>query len=181
MEVINLELKGLKLIKPQVFGDHRGYFVETYSSQTLEKFGITNQFVQDNQSKTSLAGTIRGIHFQKNPKPQTKLLRCTVGAILDVAIDLRKSSPTYKKWVAVELNEDNQHQLFIPSGFGHAFLTLKDNCIVEYKVDAFYSHEHDRSIAWNDPDINVEWGIDNPILSQKDKDAPKLCDSDVDF
>lgn len=181
MEVEELELEGVKIFIPKYFGDNRGYFAETYSSRTMAELGIHTVFIQDNQSYTKDKGTIRSIHFQKNPTAQTKLLRCIRGRIRDYAVDLRKDSPTFKKWVAVELSAENRKQIYIPAGFGHAFITLEDDCEVQYKVDNWYDPTTDRNIAWNDPEIGIDWGIENPILSAKDANAPLLKDSDLDF
>lgn len=181
MEVEELELEGVKIFIPKYFEDYRGYYVETYSSRTMAELGIHNLFVQDNEPYTKKKGTIRGIHFQNNPYAQAKLLRCTRGRIMDFAVDLRKDSPTLKKWVAVEISEDNRKQIYIPAGFGHALITLEDDCVVRYKVDHWYEPEADRTIAWNDPEIGIDWGIENPILSEKDAKAPFLKDSDVNF
>ena len=183
---IETEIEGLYIIEPTVFGDHRGWFIESYSYEEFKKIGIDITFVQDNHSYTANKGTIRGIHFQNNPKAQTKLIRCTKGKIIDVAVDLRKNSPTYKKWIAVELTEENKKMLLIPKGFGHGFLTITDNVEVQYKVDEYYSKEHDRSIIYKDPEININWnlekyGITEPILSEKDKNAPLLKNSDINF
>ena len=175
------EIEGLCVITPTVFKDDRGYFVETYNQNDFKEAGLDMVFVQDNHSYTIKKGTIRGIHFQNNPKPQIKLVRCVRGRVLDVVVDLRKDSPTYKKWLAVELSEENRKQIWIPEGYGHAFLTLEDNCEIQYKVSEFYYPEFDRAIAWDDEEINVNWNIDNPIVSEKDKNAPKLRDSDVNF
>jgi dTDP-4-dehydrorhamnose 3,5-epimerase len=181
MKAIKTELDGVMIIEPQVFGDHRGWFMETYSKQKLSEAGINVAFIQDNQSFSAQKGTLRGLHFQKNPMAQTKLIRCTKGAILDVAVDLHKDSQNYKKWVAVELSEENKRQLFIPKGFGHGFVTLTENVEVQYKVDEYYSPDCDRSIRFDDPEIGVDWNFQNPILSNKDLNAPLLRDSDVDF
>lgn len=182
MKMKSLELDGVKLFEPTVFEDYRGYYIESYSARTMKnEFGIETVFVQDNHSKTVKAGTIRGIHFQINPKPQIKLVRCTRGKIFDVVVDLRKDSPTFKKWLSVELSEDNKKQIWIPSGFGHGFLSLVDNCEVQYKVTEFYEPEYDRAIRWNDEEIGIKWGIENPIVSQKDTNAPLLKTSDVNL
>ncbi|MDK2886827.1 MAG: dTDP-4-dehydrorhamnose 3,5-epimerase [Thermosipho sp. (in: thermotogales)] len=185
-EKIETELEGVYIIKPSIFVDNRGWFMESYNYYDFKIIGINIIFIQDNHSYTAKKGTIRGIHFQINPKAQTKLVRCTKGKILDIAVDLRKGSPTYKKWIAIELSEENKNMLLIPKGFGHAFLTLKDNVEVQYKVDEYYSKEHDRSIRYDDPEININWdlekyGIEKVILSEKDKKAPFLKDSDVNF
>lgn len=183
MKVTELELKGVFLIEPDVFKDYRGYYMESYSKRTLEKYGITDDFVQDNHLLSLKKGTIRGIHFQNEPYAQSKLLRCTKGKILDVVVDLRKSSPTYKKWISVELDADTKKQIYIPRGFGHACISLVDNVEVQYKVDNLYEPSYDRAIAWNDPELNINWTIshDDIIVSEKDKNAPLLKDSDVNF
>ncbi|TJX13965.1 dTDP-4-dehydrorhamnose 3,5-epimerase [Tissierella creatinini] len=181
MKITELEIKGVKILEPEVFEDFRGSYSESYSARTLMEYGIDNIFVQDNHIKSIKKGTLRGIHYQNNPKSQTKLLRCTRGKILDIVVDLRKDSTTYKKWLGVELSEENNKQIWIPNGFGHGLLTLTDNCEILYKVDEFYEPNLDRVIAWNDPDINIDWPIDNPILSSKDKNAPLLKDSDCNL
>lgn len=174
-------IEGLVVIEPDVHGDHRGWFMETYSKPKFEALGIPCEFVQDNQSYSAQKGTLRGLHFQKNPMAQSKLLRCTRGKILDVAVDIRKNSPTYKKWYAVELSAENKKQFFMPKGMAHGFVTLSDDVEVQYKVDAVYSPECDRSIRFDDPEIGVDWGIADPVLSEKDLKAPLLCESDADF
>ena len=181
MNVIETKLPGVVIVEPQVFGDHRGWFMESWSRKTMEAHGLNCDFVQDNQSYTARKGTLRGIHFQQYPMAQTKLVRVTRGAVMDVAVDLRKDSPTYRQWVAVELSAENKKQLFIPQGFGHAFLTLTDDVEFVYKCDNFYSKEHDRNIRFDDPELCVEWGIADPILSEKDAAAPFLKDSDCNF
>lgn len=181
MKRIDTKLPGVYIIEPQVFGDHRGYFMETYSTKTFADMGIHSEFVQDNQSFTARKGTLRGIHFQNAPMAQAKLVRVTRGAVLDVAVDLRKGSPTYKQWVGAELSAENKRMLFIPRGFGHGFLTLTDDVEFCYKVDQLYSKACDRGIRFDDPDIGVNWGTENPVLSQKDEEAPRLRDSDCNF
>ena len=181
MEITELELDGVKILEPKYFEDDRGYYTESYSSRTLREFGIDTVFVQDNHLLSLQKGTIRGIHFQNYPKAQSKLLRCTKGSILDIVVDLRKSSPTYKNWISVILSEKNRKQIFIPKGYGHACISLEDNTQVQYKVDELYYPEYDRAIAWNDPELNIDWTIDNVILSKKDREAPFLKDSDVNF
>ncbi len=181
MKIIDTVLPEVKLIEPAVFGDNRGWFYESYSYEKLKALGIDVKFVQDNRSYSKEKGTLRGIHFQKTPMAQSKLICCTRGKILDVAVDLRKGSPTYLKWISAELSEENKLMLFIPKGFGHGFVTLTEDVEVLYKVDEYYSREHDRSIRFDDKEIGVEWNIDEPVLSQKDKDAPLLCNSDIDF
>ena len=169
-------IEGVYIIEPRIFGDSRGYFMESYKQQTLEGHNIKIDFVQDNHSLTTTKGTLRGIHFQSYPEAQTKLVSCTRGAVLDVAVDLRSDSRTFKQYVAVELSADNHQQLFIPKGFGHAFLTLTDDVEFQYKVDEYYSQEHDRSIRFDDPELAIDWGITDPILSDKDRNAPLLKD-----
>lgn len=181
MKITKLELEGVKILEPNYFEDYRGYYSETYSKRTLHELGIDTVFVQDNHSLTLKKGIIRGIHFQNNPKAQTKLVRCSRGRVMDYVVDLRKDSSTFKKWISVELSEENRMQIWIPKGFGHAFVSLVDNCEVQYKVDELYYPEHDRAITWNDPQINIEWPIAEPIISQKDMAAPLLKDSDVNF
>lgn len=181
MHITKTKIDGVLIVEPKVFGDHRGWFSETYSKTTFRELGIEIDFIQDNHSMSAQKGTLRGLHFQLNPKAQTKLVRCTKGKILDVAVDLRKGSPTFKQWVGVELSKDNHKQLLIPKGFAHGFVTLTDDVEVQYKVDESYSPEYDRSIRFDDPEIGIDWGISNPVLSEKDLNAPFLKDSDVDF
>lgn len=181
MNIIDTELPGVQILETPVFGDHRGWFAETYSRKTLLEKGIDIHFVQDNQSFSAQKGTLRGLHFQNAPKAQTKLIRCTRGRILDVAVDLRKGSPTYAKWISIELSAENHRQLLIPKGFAHGFLTLTENVEVQYKVDEYYSPELDRSIRYDDPVLGVEWGQDAPVVSRKDELAPTLLQSDVNF
>lgn len=178
---INTNLPGVCIIEPDVHGDHRGYFMETYSTRAMADLGIDTLFVQDNQSFSAQRGILRGIHFQNAPMAQAKLVRVTRGAVLDIAVDLRKGSPTYKQWVSVELSAENKRMFFIPRGFGHGFVTLSENVEFCYKVDNLYSRECDRGIRFNDPDIGVDWGIVDPILSQKDTSSPLLEDSDCNF
>lgn len=181
MRKIKTSIPGVVIIEPQVFGDHRGWFMETYSQAAFKQAGIETVFVQDNQSYTKEKGTLRGIHFQNDPMAQSKLVRVTRGTVLDVAVDLRKGSPTYLKWEAVELTAENKRMLFIPHGFGHGFLTLTNDVEFLYKVDNLYSREHDRSIRFNDPSIGIDWGNDTPILSAKDIAAPLLSACDCNF
>ncbi len=181
MKITPTDIDEVLIIEPQVFADSRGWFIEIYSKQRFQQQYLNIDFVQDNHSLSVQKGTLRGLHFQINPKAQTKLVRCTRGSILDVAVDLRKGSGTFKKWVAVELSQENKKQLLVPKGFAHGFITLTDNAEVEYKVDEFYNSECDRSIRFDDPQIGIDWGNNNPILSQKDLNAPLLRDSDVNF
>lgn len=181
MKVTELDIRGVFLITPDVHIDYRGYYMESYSQRTLSKFGIHDTFVQDNHLKSIKAGTMRGIHFQNEPKAQSKLLRCTKGKIQDVVVDLRKESPTYKKWLSIILDDIKKQQVYIPKGFGHACLSLVDDVEVQYKVDALYNPEYDRAIAWNDPELNIKWELDDIIVSVKDGNAPILEKSDVNF
>ena len=183
LKITELELPGVKIIEPTYFEDFRGYYCETYSSRTMAQYGLNPVFIQDNHSFSLKKGTIRGIHFQNNPHPQLKLVRCVRGRVMDYAVDLRKDSPTFKKWVATELSAENRKQIWIPSGFGHAFITLEDNCEVQYKVDEWYYPEFDRAIRFDDPEIGIDWGMPKEVMiySEKDTVAPLLADSDVNF
>lgn len=181
MKIIETEIPEVKIIEPDVFGDHRGWFMESYSKKKFADLGIDCNFVQDNHSFSAEKGTLRGIHFQINPMSQAKLTRCTVGAVMDIIVDLRKNSPTYKKWLKIELSAENKRLAFAPRGFGHGFVTLTENVNFQYKVDEYYSAEFDRSIRFDDKEIGIDWGIADPILSDKDKNAPLLKDSDINF
>lgn len=176
MKITKTKLDGVVIIDPDVFGDNRGFFMESWNKKKMEEAGLYYDFVQDNHSKSTVKGTLRGIHFQKGDKAQAKLVRCVKGAVLDVAVDLRKNSPTFKQWVGVELSAENKKQLLIPRGFGHGFVTLTDDVEFLYKADNYYAPEADAGIRWNDPDIGVEWGVESPILSEKDKKNPFLKD-----
>lgn len=181
MKAIKTKVEGAIVLEPDVFGDNRGWFMESYSKKKLAEVGIDVDFVQDNRSFSAEKGTLRGLHCQLNPTAQSKLLTCIRGTILDVAVDIRKGSPTYMQWEAVELSGENKKSFFIPKGCLHGFLTLTDDVEVMYKVDEFYSPADDRSIRYDDPELGVEWGDITPILSQKDMNAPLLKDSDVEF
>lgn len=183
MIIQQLAIPEIKLIIPTYFEDYRGYYCETYSKRTLAEYGITEEFVQDNHFYSMKRGTVRGIHFQNNPYAQAKLIRCTRGSMIDVAVDLRKNSSTYKKWVSVILSAENKKQIYIPKGFGHCCISLADYTEGQYKVDEFYQPQYDRAIAWNDPDIAITWGLNEHeiIVSPKDKIAPLLSESDVNF
>ena len=181
MEVTELKIPGVLLLKPRVFEDYRGYYMESYSKRTLAEIGITADFVQDNHFYSAKKGTIRGVHFQNNPKAQAKLVRCTKGSMLDIAVDLRKNSPTYKRYVSVELSAENKLQIYIPKGFGHCAMSLTDEVEGQYKVDELYCPELDRAIRWNDPELGIDYGTDSFVVSEKDKKSPLLRDSDVNF
>ena len=182
MKKIETKLPGVYIIEPDVRGDARGYFMEVWSTRNFEELGLYYDFVQDNQSFSAKMGVLRGIHFQNAPMSQAKLVRVTRGAVMDVAVDLRKGSPTYRQWTAVELSEENKRMLMIPRGFGHGFKSLTDNVEFCYKVDNLYSRELDRGIRFDDPTIGVDWGeVDEALLSAKDVNAPLLDDSDCNF
>lgn len=174
MNITKTKLEGVVIIEPDIFGDNRGFFMESWNKKKMAEAGLDYDFVQDNHSKSTVKGTLRGIHFQKGDKAQAKLVRCVKGAVLDVAVDLRRNSPTFKQWVGVELSDENKKQLLIPRGFGHGFVTLTDDVEFLYKADNYYAPESDAGIRWNDFEIGVEWGIENPILSEKDKKNPFL-------
>lgn len=177
MNIIETEIQGVFIIEPKVFGDSRGYFFESFSKKEFDSKIGPVEFVQDNESK-SCYGVIRGLHFQKPPHAQAKLVRVVKGKVLDVAVDLRKDSPTYGKHVAVELSEDNHRQVFIPKGFAHGFSVLSEEAVFQYKCDDYYAPETEGAVAWNDPDLNIDWRVpaDMMILSEKDKRHPELKD-----
>jgi dTDP-4-dehydrorhamnose 3,5-epimerase len=173
-ERLPTRLDGVALIEPQVFGDERGFFVETFSREAWRELGVDVEFVQHNHSR-SVKGTLRGIHFQTEPG-QAKLLRCVRGEILDVAVDLRRGSPTYGQWEAHVLNDVKHRQLFVPVGFGHGFAVLSDVADVAYQVSSYYDPATEAGIAWDDPAVGVEWGVESPLLSERDKSAPTLAE-----
>ncbi len=181
MKFTETKLPGVYLLEPKVFGDNRGFFMETYNEQVFEKMGLRFDFIQDNHSLSVPTGTLRGLHYQLAPKAQTKLVRCLRGAIYDVAVDIRKGSPTYGQWVGYILSEQNKRQLLVPKGFAHGFCTLVDHTEVAYKVDEYYSPENDRGILWKDRDLGIEWSTTEPILSEKDKHHPTLKEADNNF
>ena len=161
------------LVEPKVFPDERGFLLESFKESTFKENGITTKFVQDNYSH-SIKGFLRGLHYQKNPKAQAKLVTAIRGEIFDVAVDIRKDSPTYRKWVGEILSDQNHKSLYVPEGFAHGFLCLSDEADVVYKVNEEYSAENDRGMLWNDPAVGVKWPVDNPIISEKDKQQPLL-------
>jgi len=184
VKVEHTKLNEVLLITPDVFRDNRGWFMESYSApKLLEKSGLCMNFVQDNHIRSVKQGVLRGIHFQNAPYAQAKLLRCTIGCVMDYAVDLRKGSPTYLQWVCAELSADNCKQIFIPRGFGHAAVSMTEISEIQYKVDSPYSKESDRSIRWDDPEIAVQWPFPSQklVLSDKDRGAPYLKDSDCNF
>lgn len=174
-------LQGVYLIETDVFQDNRGWLTESYSHRSFAALGIDTVFVQDNYSFSKNKYTLRGLHFQNEPMAQSKLIRCIRGKILDVMVDLRPSSPQYLKWDSLLLSDVSSQSLFIPKGFAHGFLTLIENTEILYKTDAFYAPELDRSIRYDDPAIAIDWGVEHPILSEKDRNAPFLCDCDCNY
>jgi dTDP-4-dehydrorhamnose 3,5-epimerase len=179
MTITKTKIPEVLVIEPRIFGDNRGWFYESFSERAMPE--IKDKFVQDNHSYSACKNTIRGLQFQQNPHAQSKIVRCTHGVILDVAVDIRKGSPYYMKWIAVELSAENHKQLYIPAGFAHGFVTLSNDVEIQYKASDYYTPECDRSIRFDDPGIGVEWGVTAPILSEKDKNAPLLKDSDCNF
>jgi dTDP-4-dehydrorhamnose 3,5-epimerase len=175
-----LAISEVILIEPKVFPDERGFFAEIYKYSEFAMMGIKEYFVQDNYSKSSKA-VLRGLHFQKNPHAQGKLVQCIKGKIFDVAVDIRKDSPTFGQWVSVEMSEENNLMLYVPSGFAHGFVVLSRAADVIYKCTREYSPEDDRGIIWNDPDLDIHWPVKNPVLSEKDKNHPALKDADNNF
>lgn len=188
MKVIKTAIEDVVIIEPDVFGDARGYFFESYSQKKFDEQVRLVKFVQDNESKSKY-GVLRGLHFQKGKDAQSKLVRVVKGRVLDVAVDIRKGSPTFGKYVAVELTEDNHRQLFVPRGFAHGFSVLSEEAIFQYKCDNLYAPQSEGAIAWNDPDINIDWQLpaEDVLLSAKDsahpmlKDATYLFDYNVDY
>lgn len=178
MKFIRTDIEDVIIIEPQIHGDNRGYFLESFRQDKLEEFlGYPVDFCQDNESK-SMKGVLRGLHYQLPPYAQTKLVRVIQGSVLDVAVDIRKDSPTFGKHVSVELSADNKKQLFVPRGFAHGFVVLEEDTIFAYKVDSYYSPECDRGIAFDDPSLNIDWLLPEPelILSEKDRKQPKLSE-----
>jgi dTDP-4-dehydrorhamnose reductase/dTDP-4-dehydrorhamnose 3,5-epimerase len=169
------------ILTPKIFHDERGFFYESYSEKALKDVGIDFSAKQENHIMNSCSGIIRGLHFQNPPYAQAKIVRCIKGCVDDVAVDLRKNSPTYLKWVMVKLSEDNKKQLYLPKGFAHGVISRSEYSEIQYVVDEIYSPESDRSIQYNDPQIGVDWNINNPILSDKDRNAPFLKESDCNF
>lgn len=180
MQVIPTSLQGLFVIQPNVFEDARGYFLESYNKEIFHAHGIKDEFLQDNQS-LSQKDVLRGLHFQNPPHAQAKLVRVITGAVLDVAVDIRKKSPTYGKHVAEILSEKNKTMMFIPEGFAHGFLVLENNTIFSYKCSGLYNKESEDGIVWNDTDLGINWKIKNPVLSEKDRIAKKFKDFESGF
>ncbi len=177
MKVTETPLPGVLLFEPQVFGDARGFFMETFQAHRYAEAGVRASFVQDNLSR-SVKGTLRGLHLQE-PRPQGKLVQALAGAVFDVAVDVRKGSPHFGKWYGVELSEANRRQLWIPPGFAHGFCVLSDSADFSYKCSELYAPESERSVLWNDPDLGIDWPVKEPLLSKKDAGAPRLKDASV--
>jgi len=175
------DLPEVATVEPKALDDERGWFMETYRKSEFSNQGVSEVFLQDNHSYSTAKGVLRGLHFQKQPYAQGKLVRCVVGEIYDVAVDIRKGSPTYRRWVSATLSAENRRMIWIPVGFAHGLLTITDIAEVEYKVTTEYSNSHDRAIRWNDPDIGIKWPIKKLILSSRDAQAPFLKDVDNDL
>ena len=175
-------MEGVVIIEPRIFTDARGYFFESFSQRMFDEKVRTIHFVQDNESKSSY-GVLRGLHFQKPPHAQSKLVRVVKGAVSDVAVDIRKGSPTFGQHVAVELTEDNHRQFFMPRGFAHGFAVLSEEAVFQYKCDSYYAPQSEGAIAWNDPDLDIDWGVpaDKVLLSEKDSRHPRLRDAEIPF
>jgi dTDP-4-dehydrorhamnose 3,5-epimerase len=175
MEILETGISDLLIVKPLVFEDHRGYFFESYNKEKFLQQGIDQNFVQDNESK-SMKNVLRGLHFQAPPFAQGKLVRVMKGAVLDVAVDIRKNSPTYGKWASIVLSESNKWMYWVPPGFAHGFVTLEDHTVFFYKCTNVYNKASEGSIRWNDPDLAIDWGLVEPVLSDKDREAPLFRD-----
>jgi dTDP-4-dehydrorhamnose 3,5-epimerase len=181
MNVLQTPLNGAVILKPQVFNDARGWQYESWSRRKLEAHGLRFDFVQENISFSQKVGTLRGLHFQRGDKSQAKLVWILAGEALDVIVDLRRGSPSYMKWYSMVLTAESKTQLLVPRGFAHGFLTLTDNVAFCYKLDNYYAPEAEGGIRWNDPDIGVDWGIENPVLSERDAGLPLLHDANIEF
>ena len=182
MQVETTTLSGVLILTPRRFGDHRGFFEETWNAETFRAHGIDLDFVQDNHSLSATPGTLRGLHFQTPPRAQAKLVRCGQGALFDVAVDLRRNSVTYGAWVGVELSAENGRQLLIPAGFAHGFVTREANTEICYKCSDSYAPDYEAAIRWDDPDLAIDWGLSGPpVLSEKDAAAPGFAGFDTPF
>lgn len=179
MKLIQTAIPDVVVLEPDVFGDRRGFFMESYNARTFRDLGIDVTFVQDNHSLSAEAGVIRGLHYQLPPKAQTKLVRVVAGAIYDVVVDLRRGSPFFGKWTGVILSSSNKRQLLVPKGFAHGFCTLVPNTEVLYKVDEYYAPELERGIRWNDPSLGIDWPVADPILSDRDRNHPLLEEAEL--
>ncbi|MCD6162469.1 MAG: dTDP-4-dehydrorhamnose 3,5-epimerase [candidate division Zixibacteria bacterium] len=181
MIIKKTKLEGLVIIEPEVFRDNRGFFTESYSKRTLKNYGFIFDMVQDNHSLSFEEGTIRGLHYQLNPKAQTKIVRALRGSFMDVAVDIRKGSPTFGKWESIILTAENMKQVIIPKGFAHGICTTAPNTEVFYKVDQFYNSEYERAIRWDDPELAIDWPYVKCILSDKDRKAPFFPEAEINF
>lgn len=182
MEVTETKLSGVKLLTPQRFGDHRGFFAETYSRRLYVEKGLCDEFVQDNHSLSAAVGTVRGLHFQAPPNAQAKLVRCGRGAIYDVVVDIRRGSPTYGSWAGYNLSAENGTQLYIPVGFAHGFATLEPDSEIVYRCSDYYAPKTEGALRWNDPDIGIEWPLTvEPVLSEKDAIGNSFADFESPF
>ncbi|WP_047986104.1 dTDP-4-dehydrorhamnose 3,5-epimerase [Ornithinibacillus californiensis] len=181
MKIIHTKLQGVYILEPLVYEDHRGFFMESYNKQSLEKSGLEYNFVQDNHSLSTEASVIRGLHYQLNPKAQSKLVRVGSGVIWDVVVDIRPESNTFAQWFGIILSEKNKRQVIVPKGFAHGFCTLVPDTSVLYKVDEYYDPDLERGILWNDPQLNIDWPVSNPILSEKDSNLPLLKHAENNF
>lgn len=185
MKKIETKIEGVYIIESDFYGDNRGWFMETYNEEKFKQLGIDTVFVQDNMSFSAQKGTLRGLHYQKTPHCQAKLVRCTKGTVIDVAVDIRKGSPTYGQWVSCELSAENKRMFYIPRGMAHGFLTITDDVEFQYKCDNLYCKEAEGGIKYDDPTINVDWGSllngIEPLLSEKDKIAPRLQECNANF
>lgn len=180
MKIVKTKLEGVVVIEHRVFADDRGYFLESHNKREFAKQGLDLEFVQDNSSR-SKKHTLRGLHYQKNPKAQGKLVMVNFGTIFDVAVDITKGSPTFGQWVGVELSCQNRKALYVPPGFAHGFVVTSDTADVTYKCTEYYSPEHDRGIIWSDPDIGIKWPVEPRFFSEKDLKAPLLQNADINF
>jgi dTDP-4-dehydrorhamnose 3,5-epimerase len=182
MKVIKTEIEGILIIEPKVFEDDRGYFFESFNENKYIEAGIDNKWVQDNQSRSSY-GVVRGLHYQIEPYAQTKLVRALQGRIIDIAVDIRKESPAFGKWIKIELSEENKRQLLVPKGFAHGFAVISEVAVVLYKCDKFYNPQAERGIIYNDNDLNIDWGLnaDDIIVSDKDKMLPEFSHAEMNF
>lgn len=184
MQIERTSLDGVIILTPRRHGDHRGFFAESYSRKLLQEQDVDIDFVQDNHSLSAATGTVRGLHFQAPPHAQDKLVRCGRGALLDVAVDIRRGSPTYGRWVSVELSFENGRQLLVPRGFAHGFVTRTPDTEIVYKCSDYYAPETEGAIRWNDPEIDIDWGLPAdiaPVVSDRDASAPRLLDTDSPF